>query len=59
MVGRQMVKSKYDSYPRLDFVDASIAAVAERINVTRILTLDRRDFTILRPRHCDYFEILP
>ncbi|HRJ42473.1 MAG: PIN domain-containing protein [Caldilineaceae bacterium] len=43
----------------LDFVDAAIIAIAERRQITRILTLDRRDFSIVRPRHCDYFEILP
>lgn len=44
---------------RLDFVDATIVAIAERLSMTRILTLDRRDFTIIRPKHCSYFEILP
>jgi predicted nucleic acid-binding protein len=44
---------------QLDFVDATIIAIAERQNITRILTLDRRDFTIIRPRHSPYFEILP
>lgn len=44
---------------QLDFVDATIIAVAERQNITRILTLDRRDFTIIRPQHISYFEILP
>lgn len=44
---------------RLDFVDATIVAVGERLNITRVLTLDRRDFSIIRPLHCSYFEILP
>lgn len=44
---------------RVDFVDASIAAVAERLNITCILTIDQRDFQILRPAHIDHFEILP
>lgn len=43
----------------LDFVDATIVAIAERLNVRRILTLDRRHFMIIRPRHCTAFEILP
>jgi uncharacterized protein len=43
---------------RVDFVDASVAA-AERLGVTRILTLDQRDFQILRPKHIDHFELLP
>ncbi|HFD40775.1 MAG TPA: PIN domain-containing protein [Anaerolineae bacterium] len=44
---------------RLDFVDAVIVAIAERRNVRRILTLDRRHFGMIRPRHCAYFQILP
>ena len=44
---------------RLDFVDASILAIAERLNVRQVLTLDRRDFSVLRPRHCEYLELLP
>lgn len=44
---------------RLDFVDATIVAVAERLGVTRILTLDQRHFRLLRPKHCPAFEILP
>ena len=44
---------------RLDFVDATIAAVAERLQITRILTLDCRDFQLLRPNHTAFFEILP
>mgnify|MGYP001201263659 CR=1 FL=1 len=44
---------------RVDFVDATIAAVAERMNITRILTLDRRDFGLIRPRHIQQFELLP
>lgn len=44
---------------RVDFVDATIAAVAERLGITRILSLDQRDFHVIRPRHLDYFEILP
>lgn len=44
---------------RIDFVDATIAAVAERLNITRILTLDQRDFQILRPQHISRFELLP
>jgi predicted nucleic acid-binding protein len=44
---------------QLDFVDAAITAVAERLNIQHILTVDQRDFRIIRPKHCDYFEILP
>ena len=44
---------------RVDFVDCVIVAIAERLNIKRILTVDRRHFNLFRPRHCDRFEILP
>lgn len=44
---------------QLDFTDATIIAIAERLAITRIYTLDRRDFSIIRPKHCDYFELFP
>jgi len=44
---------------RIDFVDATVMAVAERVNISTILTLDRRDFQIFRPRHCEFFTLLP
>ena len=44
---------------RIDFVDATIVALAERLNITRILTIDQRHFRLFRPRHCTAFEILP
>jgi predicted nucleic acid-binding protein len=43
---------------RLDFVDAAIVTLAERLSIRRILTVDE-DFRIVRPKHCKYFEILP
>lgn len=44
---------------RLDFVDCCIMALAEQLDITQICTFDRRDFSIFRPRHCDYLELLP
>jgi predicted nucleic acid-binding protein len=44
---------------KVDFVDAVIVAIAERLNITRILTLDRRDFQMIRPKHCASFELFP
>lgn len=44
---------------RLDFVDCSITAMAERLNISRILTIDQRDFRMIRPSHIPAFEILP
>lgn len=43
----------------LDFGDACIVALAERLNVRRLLTLDRRHFAAVRPRHCSALEVLP
>ena len=44
---------------RFDFVDCCIMALAERLKVTKIYTFDRRDFSVFRPVHCDYLELLP
>lgn len=44
---------------RIDFVDATVMAIAERHQLTPILTLDQRDFRLFRPRHCDSFTLLP
>lgn len=43
----------------LDFADAAIVAIAERLNIQRVLTLDQRHFRVIRPAHCAAFEILP
>ncbi|MEW6777104.1 MAG: PIN domain-containing protein [Bdellovibrionota bacterium] len=43
----------------LGFVDASVVAIAERLGIRRIATTDRRDFSLVRPKHCGAFELLP
>jgi uncharacterized protein len=43
----------------LDAIDASTVAVAERLDLTMIATLDHRDFRTVRPTHCDAFTLLP
>ena len=43
----------------IGFVDASLVAIAERLKIQRILTTDRKHFSIIRPRHCQTFELLP
>jgi uncharacterized protein len=50
-----------DRYSDLDlgFVDASVIAVAERLGEKKIATLDRRHFSVVRPRHVDSFELIP
>lgn len=44
---------------KIDFVDCMIMAMAERLNIKRIMTVDQRHFQILRPQHCPAFEIVP
>jgi len=44
---------------KVDFVDCVIVAIAERLNIERILTVDRRHFNLFRPVHCEFFEIVP
>lgn len=44
---------------RIDFVDATVMAVAERYKTKIVLTIDYRDFVIFRPKHCLNFEIKP
>jgi predicted nucleic acid-binding protein len=42
-----------------DYADTAIMALSERLNITQIYTFDRRDFSVFRPKHCDYLELLP
>lgn len=49
---------RYRDLP-LGTADSSIVAVAERLDVRHVLTLDRAHFSIVRPRHVDAFELLP
>jgi predicted nucleic acid-binding protein len=50
-----------DRYADADigFVDAAVLAVVERLNETRLATLDHRHFGTLRPRHVDALKLLP
>ena len=50
-----------DQYRDAQFgmVDAMTMAVAERLKVEVVLTLDHRDFSIYRPRHCSAFRLVP
>lgn len=49
---------QYASLP-LGGTDASVVAVAERLKVQRIATLDHRHFRVVRPDSIGYFELLP
>jgi predicted nucleic acid-binding protein len=50
--------SQYRDLP-LGTVDGSVVAAAERLRITKIATLDRRHFSIVRPTHTDAFELVP
>ncbi|MCL4508631.1 MAG: PIN domain-containing protein [Chloroflexi bacterium] len=43
----------------IGLVDASIVAIAERLHIGHVLTLDRRHFRMLRPRHVSAFTLAP
>ena len=43
----------------LGFVDASVVAVAERLEAREILTTDRKHFGVVRPRHVRALSLLP
>jgi predicted nucleic acid-binding protein len=56
---RAIVIMEQHADAKLDFVDCCIMALAERLNITRVCTFDRRDFSIFRPVHCSYLKLLP
>ncbi|HYT71765.1 MAG TPA: PIN domain-containing protein [Gemmatimonadales bacterium] len=43
----------------LGFVDATVVAVAERLDAGSVLTTDRRHFAIVRPRHVERLRLAP
>ena len=49
---------QYADFP-LGGTDASVIAIAERLGVTKVATLDRRHFGPIQPRHTDAFTLLP
>jgi predicted nucleic acid-binding protein len=50
-----------DTYADLPLgtVDASVIALAERLNLPAVATLDHRHFSIVRPRHTRALTLLP
>lgn len=49
---------RYDDLP-LGTTDASVIALAERLGLREVATLDRRHFTVVRPRHVEALSLLP
>jgi predicted nucleic acid-binding protein len=43
----------------LGLVDASVIALCERLGETKVATLDRRHFSVVRPSHCAALRLLP
>ncbi|MDA8341100.1 MAG: PIN domain-containing protein [Actinomycetota bacterium] len=50
---------EHDTDLRLDVMDASLVAVAERLGAQAIATMNRRDFAVVRPSHVEAFELVP
>jgi uncharacterized protein len=48
----------YADFP-LGTTDAAGVALAERLGLGEIATLDHRHFRVVRPRHVHAFELLP
>jgi len=44
---------------KLGTTDASVIALAERLRIAEVATLDRRHFTAVRPRHVTALTLLP
>ena len=49
---------QYRDFP-LGGTDASVIALAERLDTDLVITLDRRHFGAVRPRHCEAQRLLP
>ena len=49
---------KYRDLP-MDVADAALVTVAEREGITRVFTLDRRDFEVYRPAKIGRFSLVP
>ena len=43
----------------LGTTDASVIAIAERLKLTEVATLDRRHLTVVRPTHISTLTLLP
>jgi hypothetical protein len=43
----------------LGMVDAAVITLCEKLGETKVATLDRRHFGVVRPRHCERLQLLP
>lgn len=55
------IRELCDRYADADigFVDAAVFAIVERLGESKLATLDRRHFSLLRPRHRASIDLLP
>ena len=55
------VRELCDRYADADigFVDAAVLAIVERLGESKLATLDRRHFSLLRPRHRESIDLVP
>ncbi len=44
---------------RLGSVDAAVVAIAERLEIVSVATINPRDFRVVRPAHCEAFDLVP
>jgi uncharacterized protein len=58
LVRAAQIESAYESLD-LGLVDAAVMVTCERLGETKVATLDRRDFAVVRPQHCDSLTLLP
>lgn len=54
---RELVDRSADA--DIGFVDAAVLALVERLGESKLATLDRRHFSLLRPRHRESIALLP
>lgn len=55
------VRDLVDRYSDADvgFVDAAVLAITERLAEPKLATLDRRHFSLMRPRHVEALILVP
>ena len=58
LVRIEAILSRYSNVD-LTFVDASVAAIAERLDAVQVLTTDRVHLSAIRPTHTGAFQLSP
>ncbi len=56
--GYRLLMTRYTDLP-MDFADATVVELAERLGADTVFTLDERDFRAYRPQHVPHFRLLP